>query len=470
MQARQRMKREAESGNGVWRSKKLALPHNERIFAREDFVGKTQFITALKEHLQNARPGLARCIEAALRQDVIMEHNVARLTASMVTENRKARIPTVADEMAALAEVGFRHEAPNTTLSRLVKKGGNPSTNLRPTNESLAQRVAESRITQILGEHFRRQSLISWSSLNVADAQNCAFEFNNFACSGFAFSFVRPLLKVRQGRSPAPTPVMFDVYARCCHQEDVEGFVERLERAQHSKKLPSPLLGVLAAYDLTKASLQVAKKAGLLAINLTDFFGKPALDALIVMESLLLQHEADVSKDTIAKADDLEKALHQLHSHPLIADIKGFALECVAALIIKADGWEDVRTGVNVKFATTTRDVDVVGIKHGGTKVRLIECKAHRKDIPVSSSEIKKFYTEAVPAFIKDKCMNGIRAEIHAEFWTTGIMGTEATQALKECRVSSNVKPRLLDKSDVLKQIPNALKQCIRLVGSIAEI
>lgn len=66
--ARQLLSRNANA-EGVWRSERLRLPKDERLFARKKFMGTPYFYTCLgKKLLASKRRGLARCLEAAGRQ------------------------------------------------------------------------------------------------------------------------------------------------------------------------------------------------------------------------------------------------------------------------------------------------------------------------------------------------------------------------------------------------------------------
>lgn len=470
-QARQRMRRQAESDEGgVWRSKALALPRNERLFALKNFVGQTQFLDAVSTHLKTARKGLARCLVAATRRPVLLEYEVAKLSASLLTVHATARTPTVREEMAALTEVGFRHDAADTTLSRLGQETATTAATSYPAQKAAAKRAAETQITRILGEHYRRQNLIGWTSLTVADSLAGVLPFNGMLFSGFAYSWAKPLVILRQNRSRCPTPVMFDVYARHCFDEDVAGFAHRLSRAEHAKKLAFPLLGIIAAYDFAPSAFATAKKEGMLVVNLKDFFGSDALKALAAIEAVLVEVNAATPQGAGSSGNDLAQTFKRLESHPLIADIKGMALESTAALVARADGWEDVQLGVDVPFDQTSRDVDVLATQHGQTKLRAIECKAHRRDIEVRPSDVKKFFNETVPALVKSRSMNGTRPSVLAEFWTTGTIGTDAKRAFSECSFGSHVKPHLWGLEDVLKAIPTNLKRSTSLVRSIAEV
>ncbi|MFZ2874293.1 MAG: hypothetical protein WAZ94_07395 [Phycisphaerales bacterium] len=469
-QARQRMSRGAEDGKRIWRSQNLALPHNERLFARREFVGSPQFFNAVGAHLESARPGLARCLEAATKRPVLLEYEVAKLSASLLNAPATARVPTIQREMAALTEVGFRHDAPGTSLSRVVQETSTHAATIGPTHKAAAKRAAETQITRILGEHYRRHNLISWNSLNVADSQAGVLPFNDVPFCGYAYSWARPMVMFRTGRDPCPTPVMFDVYARHCFEEDVSGFKNRLERARRARKLAFPLLAVIGAYDFAPSAFEFAKKEGMLVVNLRDFFGNDALDALAAMEAVLVHVDAGTPISSGTGDKDLAEKLARLHSHPLIVDIKGVALESTAALTAKADGWEDVRLGVDVPFDQTTRDVDVLGMRYGETEFRAIECKAHRKDIEVPGSEVKKFFTETVPSLVKARSTRGTRPDIRAEFWTTGIIGSDAKRAFGECKMGKHIDARLWGLEDVLKAIPKNLKRSRALVQAISEV
>src|SRR5947208_1887707 len=48
---------------GLWRSEKLKLQQNERLFARRQFQGTASFFQKVVPLLEKSRPGIARCLQ-----------------------------------------------------------------------------------------------------------------------------------------------------------------------------------------------------------------------------------------------------------------------------------------------------------------------------------------------------------------------------------------------------------------------
>jgi hypothetical protein len=73
-------------------------------------------------------------------------------------------------------------------------------------------------------------------------------------------------------------PTVFDVHCQVIGPEVVQGFVERITRSGFNTTSKLSILGVIAAQGFYGQAWDAAKKAGLVAINLANFFGKEAFD------------------------------------------------------------------------------------------------------------------------------------------------------------------------------------------------
>ena len=371
--------------------------------------------------------------------------------------------------LLALEELVGERKFIGTSLELVANRHGPDSSHVYQLALTAAgERITETLLARFLLRHYRLQSLLSWQRGEAADGAIGYLPFNGFAFSASGFSWLRPLVGVRNGTS-RPKPVLLDVYNRDCYLEDVDGFVERVDRAGRVAKLvPLP---IVAATTFTQDAFNRAKREGLLAIRLRDLFGDAAIEALGHIESLARGVSAlDVDQSVELDEGGFTTLFGSLKTHPFISDLRGMALEAVSALLIRAQGWEDVKMGLDVPYEGTTRDIDVLGTRHGGEDLAVVECKAIASDAELPSHDVVKFYTETVPALIKHKAalLSSRPHTVDAQIWTTGVVGTDANAALSSIKLPRGVTPTLLGLRELRKVIRRPLKRCERLLQVIA--
>src|SRR5438552_12882592 len=112
--------RRGSARDGIWRSEKLALASNGRIFARREFVGSRDFIERVLPLLQRERPGLFRLAQKILVDEIAITPHARMLLASPLSP-KKTKFPSFEAEIAALEEVEFgKLEAKDTIGERFT--------------------------------------------------------------------------------------------------------------------------------------------------------------------------------------------------------------------------------------------------------------------------------------------------------------------------------------------------------------
>jgi hypothetical protein len=116
----------------------------------------------------------------------------------------------------------------------------------------------------------------------------------------------------------------------------------------------------------------------------------------------------------------------------------------------------------------TTRDVDVYGSKKDD--LWLVECKAYGEDKEVTDGEVRQFFHETVPAYIKWHRDRGDPLEkCHAELWTTGKFSVNARDFFKKLKVRKGVVPELRDASSIRPLFPHRTRtRCEDLLKAIS--
>jgi hypothetical protein len=100
----------------------------------------------------------------------------------------------------------------------------------------------------------------------------------------------------KEQKKPTPTPIVLHVSSSNCRVWDVEGFIARMERAAYEKGSRFKLLGVIAAPSFDADAWTKAKQTGLMTINLRQFFGDPAFEAIVQVQELLKNVAGDSTK------------------------------------------------------------------------------------------------------------------------------------------------------------------------------
>ena len=447
----------------------VSLPRRVRLFARRDSVRNDGFYQKLVTVLADHRPGLARTISALLQRRILLRFDAQRLLAAP-SKPRSSRTPTYDAELSALAELGFcKVEGARTALERISINhlAGTPDSH-RYARTQRARQIVDRRLTRLIIDQLRNQAIVSWNGHTVPEASWGFVEFSTFAFSAFSYSRLDPLLRRTPGAKPKPTAVLFDVYSRECGVDDVDGFLHRLARITSNRNARMPALGVVAAHSFSGNAWTVAKRRGLLTINLRQSYGEAALAALAKIEDLLqLVGVRDTIPERLGaiKYGDLADDLAALRVHPYVAELRSLGLEVVTAVILRAKGWEDLRLGLTVKHRETDREIDVMGRRGGEEDVYLVECKAAHEDRELDPADVRKFFGETVPAALKrfpnvEKCC--------AELWTTGRIGERARDALASIVPPKRATVKLREKSDIIALVPKTLSRCERLIETLS--
>lgn len=469
--ARQLIRRSSPR-QSIWRSEKLALQQNGRLFARREFVGTESFHKQLLPILKENRPGLYRIAQRLRMDEAVLKPHAELLLATPI-ERKKTTYPIYRDEVAAIEELRFgKTEASDTigeriVIQSLVGSGNSAAISLK----SQAALQIEIALTGILIDHYRRQNFISWNL--IADTDRQLIAFNNYRFFAASFSWVAPLVRW-ENTKPKPTPVLFHVCAQACQIWDVEGFWARIERAGVNRTSRLQVLGIIAAPDFSHDAWKRAKEAGFLAINLRTFFGDAAFEAIVSVQELLKNVAGDPRKAEADEYAELSKILETSKTNPFIADLKSLAFEALVGLLVKYEGWDEVQLNLSVPFALpegeTTREVDVCGQRNGWDRVTIVECKAEKGTKPLDEEYVRKFFTETMPAFIKAKCKERNPSICNAEIWTTGTVSDAAMNALKEIKLPKFVQPSLIGREQIIKNLPRTLKSTDKLIQTIASL
>jgi hypothetical protein len=468
--------RRGSTRNGIWRSEKLALAGNGRIFARRVILGTDDFVKQLVPVLQKERPGLYRLAKKMLIDEVALQPHAKMLLASPLAP-KKTRFPSYESEVAALEEVLFgKMESRDTLGERFVLRRLAGTTN--SSAASLKAQTAfqiEIALTNILIDHFRRQNFISWNLFVSKEFREGLIPFNNYPFFAATFSWLSPLVRwEKENGKPKPTPVVIHVSSGTCKMWDVEGFLTRIERACYDKASRFKLLGVIAAPDFETDAWNRAKKEGLVTINLRQLFGDAAFEAIVQVQELLKNVTGDATKARDQEYLELSNMVESLKTHPFIADLKALAFEALAGLMVKNEGWEEVQLNLKVPFelpeGLTDREVDVSGQKNSWDEVCIIECKAEGATKSLDETYVRKFFTQTVPAFLNAKCKERNPSRCKAEIWTTGIISDAAKNTLNELKLSKFIQPQLLGREQLVLQLPRTLESTKRLIQTIADV
>jgi hypothetical protein len=462
--------------NGLWRSERLALQHNGRLFAHSAFVGTGEFLAQAMPILARERPGLHRLIRKLIATEVVLAPQ-ARLTLASPASTQKCRYPSYEEEIAALTELRVAEiESGGTVEERLVlsKIAGTPNSAAARLRAQTGLMI-QGALTKILYEYFRRQNFISWNAVVGDEASQSIITFNNYSFHAATFSWLSVLLRWQEGGGkPRPTPVVFHACDEQCGIWDVEGFMSRIQRAGSNKTSKLKIQGVLAAPDFDTDAFKLAKSEGFMVINFRHLFGEQAYKAILQVQDLLKNVAGDPEKAQDSQYSQFSDTLESLKTNPFITDLKSLAFETLAGFLIKSDGWEDVRLNLKVPWSlpegTSEREVDVSGHKHSWDRIRIIECKAESKDKALDRSYVRKFFTETVPAFIKARCGDHAPSRCEAAIWTTGIVGEHGEKALKEISLKRYIQPQLVGRRELLANLPPALNSTKRLVETIAAV
>ena len=455
--ARGMLSRAAKSGR-IWRSEHCRLPQNGRLFARPDFAGTNDFFIAASEKIgETDRKGLARCLTGVSEEGALLDITARKYLATALDENsERARYPTFEQELAALGEFGIDSDSLASGDRFLFARRVDIELAATAALQAVTRRRIECLLARILVDTLRRQNILSWNRYEVASPTDGAVYFNKHAFSAFGYSYLDPMVVRNDRGRDVGCPVLIDVFADTCNAHHLEGFCERLLRATFRGRSRQRHLGVIAAPDFQVDAWNAARQRKLWTVNLRQMFGDQALDALAEVEKLL--REVDAGTQDGREIQSITRLLSELKANPIVTTLRSISFEAVAALVARSLGCEGVGLALDVPFQQTTRDVDVYGRR--GNELWIIECKAIAANKDLDPADVRKFYAETLPAYVRyyRSRESAPFEKVIAEVWTTGKVCGTAMQELGEITIASNVQARIRGYQEIVDQTPSGVR------------
>jgi hypothetical protein len=195
-------------------------------------------------------------------------------------------------------------------------------------------------------------------------------------------------------------------------------------------------------------------------MNLRQVYGNQALEALVQIETLLRNLDYAVPLNLDCDVQTFSRLLEELKTNPVVTSLRSIGYEALCALILRSEGYGDVEMGREVPFQESTRDVDIYGRR--ADDLRVVECKALLAGNELLPEDVRKFYLQTMPAFIRwydENRGKGLYKRVQAEIWTTGTIGDASREALNEIKAAPNVERRLRASEDVEPDIPSELRE-----------
>ena len=461
--------------NGVWRSEKLRLARDERLFADSSFVGCPDFYVAVgKKLMETSRQGLGRCLIALGKVHILNKIEAMRLlavcdrAAGSHAPNHASRL--YQHELEGLHELGVRVIHPGTNFESLVSPTMPDDDDADAIAAIAAERLrSEALLARILLERLRRQNLVTWNRVELPDLEVPFTVFNGQIFSGFGFSYLSPLVQWKKGTTrPTSCPLLLDCYRDGASLAHVQSFAQRVSRAIHRGRSRIPALSVIAARDFEKDAWVDARSRGFMTINLRQVFGEEALDAMVLVERILHGASLRTEAESESNFQKFSQLLLELKTNPIVVTLRSIGFEALAGLILRSCGYEQVEMGRAVPWEKSTRDIDVFAFR--GDELRVIECKAYHRRKSIPGEEVRKFFTQTLPAlkqWLHESKRKFVRCT--AEIWTTGPLGNEARDELYRLKAPKGDKWDIKRMEEVEAMIPSAIKRrSVELLRSIS--
>jgi hypothetical protein len=318
-------------------------------------------------------------------------------------------------------------------------------------------------------------NFLTWGSMPPAVASGFV-AFNNFAFDHVGFSRIGPLLRFTdKANQPSPTPVLFEVHSRACPAYAIEGFLDRMRRAGNNPTMRLPMVGVVAAPSFPRDSWKLAKNEGLMTVDFREMFGEEALNAMAIVEQLLLQVGNEPESVNDGGLAQLGQALQRAVGSPIVSDLRCMGLETLTGLILASKGWQGIELNQLYPFGKATdtsdvsRELDVFGTKSGNDEIWAVECKAEQSTKLLDRAYLGRFFTQTVPAMINAKFPQGRQpTKVIAQIWTTGTVNEELRQIVREIPMAANIEASLLDGTQIKGMITPNLSHASQFLDTIA--
>ena len=302
-------------------------------------------------------------------------------------------------ELAGLRELGVELIHTGTPLEALRYPIRPDGVDVNAAAVEAAQSLRkEAILARVLVDHMRQQNLLAWNRIEVPEPTTPYTVFNNQVFTAWGFSYLSPLVYWKPHAStPTACPVVIDCYHDQCTPSHVASFAQRLQRVANRGTAQHRILGVIGARDFQRGAWDEARRKGFIVINFRQLFGEEALNVMAQIEELIrnVTGEREMTQQNTSFGD-FARQIRDLKTNPVVAILRAIGFEALTALLLRSQGYERVELGRIVPWEQATRDVDVFGMK--GDELRIVECKACHRKKSISPGDVRKFFTETVPA------------------------------------------------------------------------
>ncbi|MCA9038259.1 MAG: hypothetical protein KDA91_24205 [Planctomycetaceae bacterium] len=461
--ARQILTRGSKCGE-IWRSETLKMSQNERLLARSRFVGSTDFLNEVKSVLlKNNRRGLLRCVELLQLRRLMNPVDAMRILA--VTPEKKtgdkSRRPDFEQEVAALTEIGVVRWA-----EALVLRWTKENEKIQSEVNALSQRLRQDAVLcRILCDTLTRQNILGWHQGEMPSIEKPYTLFSGQVFSAYSFSYLAPLKYSKKGEAkPQPTPALIDCWGEVVSIHHIQSFQDRLLRVSEAASEKRRILPVFAAIGFSHEAWQLAKQSGYLVVNVSQLLGQTAIETISTIEALISKVSYVDGEEIESRASRIADMMDALKENPIVTSLRSIGFEIMAGLALRSLSHEGVCIGKLVPWKETERDIDAFGFQ--GDNLTVIECKANVRDNCPRDYEIRKFFTESVPALKKWLRTQRTINRCKAELWTTGTVTSEAQQLVEALQPKKgNDKYSIRSLREMQQEFPVSIRNRIMQLG-----
>ncbi|WP_367871153.1 hypothetical protein [Luteolibacter sp. Populi] len=422
-------KRISRGGGNVRRLRGLTFPHRASFYYLEQQFGSPFYWDSLIRSLLESKSahglGLAAILE---RGGVIPLRHFASASGAPVRQLRHTAPETI---VATLIKANLikELELPGVGTCLALVQGANYYDGRG--EEVSARLVAESILLEALKTWIKNLGIGSFDRVALRDEAEQP-KIASTLWDLTAPSYLGGLLTYGTGEKPKPGFVACDVLlGGSVSEQGIRPFIHKCEAI---RGLPNVgrCLQIFVANGFTKEAFILAKQKGIVPATVENLFGRDVAVGLTQLTNVL-KDAATFVRDPIA----FNKLFERLKNiEGAATNLRGALFEYVAAELARTKISSQIEMNRIFKDGPVIKaEVDVVSTTPK-VSVHFIEAKGYKPRGTIPDELVKKWLEERVPWVYREarKHSDWKSLKIVFEFWTSGILSSEAKQMIAEAQ------------------------------------
>lgn len=403
----------------------ISFPKRARFIYLESQFGREPYWAALIKAIKTTNPAYATAIAGMqARGGIVPVKHFDIVSGAPVRQSRQVSSSTILQRLSAIGLANKVDIPGHGECAVLVnfQEEANPG-GLKP------RLLTENVLLGAVRDWGGRMNMASPHATRIRD-EDPAPQFATFKFDLCGPSYLRPLVRLREGKADPGFLVADVVIGATLDEERVAPFVRKCEMLSHLKNV-RPFIPMLIADNFTPEALRACRAKGIIATRPATLFGDDVGRAL----ADLFQTLSNAAAVAATNPDRLESLFNRLTAiEGSAGNLRGALFEMIVGHLVKQLLGGSIDMGFVVTDPDTNEGAEIDVRLVNERRVVIYECKGHQPASQVSQPEVEDWLKRCVPRIYKyHRSQERFQSStLCFEFWTCGTFHPNALITLKD--------------------------------------